>query len=134
MTDVCRVRATHHMLRSQQTVLTSKFTMLVCKTQPIIVFTYHVERPSEKLCRLVHLRYLPLNGVETSLHGYRCFDSVDCELTTLFVNRKDGARVAQHDKVHEDVLNCEAVSSNIYFCDPVNLHNAVRLCNRVSVN
>jgi hypothetical protein len=127
MTDFCRVRATHHTPCSQQTTFISSFTMLVRFTHPTLVFICHVERPSVKFCRSVRLSCSPLNGVETSLTTNRCFDSVYCELRTLFVSCEGSARVAQHDKLCQDVMNHESVSSRVYFCNSLSMQNTLRL-------
>jgi hypothetical protein len=59
--------------------------------------TCYVERPYVNACSSIRLRYLTLNGVETSLTVNRCFDSVFCDATILLVTCEGSAWVAQHD-------------------------------------
>jgi hypothetical protein len=76
------------------------------KLRKYVVFTSlcHVERPYVNTYSSVSLDYSPSNGVETSDTVKRCFDSVHCELTTLVVNFKHTALVAQHDEMEERML------------------------------
>lgn len=91
--------------------MTSNFMFCRSEKYAVITSLCHVERPLVKAYCSVSLSCPPINGVETSACGYRCFDSVYSDLTTLIVNSKSNALVAQHDKLGEDVLNCNATTS-----------------------
>jgi hypothetical protein len=68
------------------------------QSHSVVTFPCHVERLYGEIYRSVRLRCSLLNGVEASVTVSRCFDSVYCKLTTLIVNFKRSALVAQHDK------------------------------------
>jgi hypothetical protein len=81
------------------------------QARAFLTSTCHVERPVAITGCPFSLSDSILNGVETSLYSYRCFDSVYGDLTALSINVKHGAWVAQHDKSRENVMELQNISS-----------------------